>query len=459
MNRYIAIAAAGLIAAPAFAQQSQAAPSFDLLRAAHSADSLRTVSARQRAELAKLQRAAAARADTIARQQREIVALRATRVAIDSPSVMRVAVTKTARDTVPAVVRDVVTPRTVPVAPPTDSVKATRTPPAVAAPAARAAFPTTPAINGMLQFWMTAGDQGFRNGYRLRRAEVKASGSPTARIAWTVVLDFAKSLSASSTTTSSGSVQTAVSQTSRALQDANVVFLASPSVRVAVGQQKVPFGMEGFASSSTIEMVERALFASDRARGGSFGDTRDLGVAVRGVVGPSLDYHVGVFNGSGESQNDVDANLAKAVIARVLLRPHAALQLGASGVYAGNGAGDAPRRDREAVEVRVKRGRLLVQTEAVQGHDASILRRGAYLHAGYRIVPSLDLRARVDAWDPDVRREADLASATERDYLVGATWLVPSAGVKLQGDVARRTWSALLAPSRWELRINLQTSW
>ena len=311
----------------------------------------------------------------------------------------------------------------------------------------------------MVQFWITGGDAGFRNTYRLRRAEVKASGNAAPALSWVLMLDLGKTLSATSVMTSGGTVQTAVAQSGRPLQDAMMSAQVTPSLRIDAGQQKIPFGLEGAQSSSTLETVERALFASDRARGGSFGDMRDLGITARGRWTNAFDYQVGAFNGSGESQNDVDANQAKAIIGRVAVHPNSAIQLGLSGVYAGSTAADAPRRDRDGADLRIRSGKVLIQAEAVSGHDALIGRQGMYVLAGYHVLPTADVHFRFDAWDPDVQRESDAASATQRDYLTGVTWIMPGAGFKAQADIARRTWSAGITPSRWQLLINLQTSW
>jgi hypothetical protein len=309
----------------------------------------------------------------------------------------------------------------------------------------------------MLQLWLLGGDAGFRNTYRVRRAEVRASGTASPVVAWTLMLDMAKALSVASTATSAGGTQTTVSQGSRVLQDAAVMLQLHPRIRVDIGQQKIPFGIEGFQSSSTLPTVERPLFASDRARGGSFGDMRDVGASVRGRIGGALDYNLGAFNGSGESQNDVDANLAKSVVAHLAFRPVPMLLVGASGVSAGHGAGDAPVRDRLGVETRVQVGRAMLQAEAVNGHDGGISRQGMYALAGFRLRPALELHARFDSWDPDHAREEDAASVTERDYLGGLTWNVQ--GLKVQADAVHRTYSAELLPTRWQLLVNLQTNW
>jgi len=436
-----------LDARAASAQGASADPTFDLLRAAHAADSLRAITLRQRTALARAGQAIAARSDTILRLRRELASLRAradsTHVVPGAPVVA------------PAVIAPA--PSVVPTAPSAGAAP-TRSPPAPAS--APPSKPTTiaPTISGMLQLWLLAGDAGYRNTYRLRRVELKGTGAIAPRVTWTVMVDVAKALSVS-TTTSAGTTQSSVAQGSRALQDAVIGVRLHPRAWLDVGQQKLPFGIEGFQSSGTLPTVERALFASDRARGGGFGDVRDVGATVRGRLGTALDYHVGVFNGSGESQNDVDANLAKSGAVHLAYRAGSRLLVGASGVAAGRGAGDAPVRDRAGVELRAQIGALLVQSEAVTGRDGPLTRRGLYTHAGVRVRPALDLHARFDAWDPDAAREADATSATERDYLLGFTWIPLGPSLKAQADAVRRTYSAGLASARTQLLLNLQTNW
>jgi hypothetical protein len=82
-----------------------------------------------------------------------------------------------------------------------------------------------------------------------------------------------------------------------------------------------------------------------------------------------------------------------------------------------------------------------------------------YAHAGFRVRPPLDVHVRFDAWDPDRAREADAASATERDYLAGLTWNVVGTTFKAQTDLVHRTYSASLVPTRTQLLLNLQANW
>jgi hypothetical protein len=454
-----AVLACALAHAASAQQAVPTQPTFDLLTSAHAADSLRRVTARQQAALTKALLAERAKSDTIARQRRELAALTSARARRDS-----LATTIAAGATAPAAAAPPVpapAPSTTSVQlPPEKPVHVDLPVPAPAPTAAPALVPSVvsgPTLTGMLQLWLLGGDAGFRNTYRVRRAEVRASGTASPVVAWTLMLDMAKALSVASTATSAGGTQTTVSQGSRVLQDAVVMLQLHPRIRVDIGQQKIPFGIEGFQSSSTLPTVERPLFASDRARGGSFGDMRDIGASVRGRIGGALDYNLGAYNGSGESQNDVDANLAKSVVAHLAFRPVPMLLVGASGVSAGHGAGDAPVRDRLGVETRVQVGRAMLQAEAVNGHDGGISRQGMYALAGIRLRPALELHARFDSWDPDHAREEDAASVTERDYLGGLTWNVQ--GLKIQADAVHRTYSAELLPSRWQLLVNLQTNW
>ena len=449
-------------------QATPTQPTFDLLQSAHMADSLRRVADQQQAALAKALRANSAKSDTIVMQRRELAALAVRRARHDSAATH----SALAPASLPAVAAPVAT-TTVP-EPTSHAPVSVSTPPATAAPAPappvtpvvaspspatqRPAASTSPVLTGMLQFWIVGGDAGYRNTYRVRRAELRASGTVAPKIAWTIMLDLGKALSVS-TTTSGGTTKTSVAQGSRVLQDAAIMLQLHPRARLDLGQQKIPFGIEGFQSSGTLITVERALFASDRARGGSFGDMRDVGLSVRGRLAGTLDYQVGAFNGSGESQNDVDANLSKAVVAHVAYRPRQQFLVGASGVSGGRGAADAPTRDRVGTELRVQTTRWLLQSEAVAGHDGAVARQGVYVHAGYRALRPLDLHLRFDAWDPDRAREEDAASATERDYLAGLTWNVPGTPLKAQADGVRRTYSAALVPNRWQLLVNLQTSW
>jgi hypothetical protein len=327
------------------------------------------------------------------------------------------------------------------------------TPSAPARPAAVTFAPSQ--VSGLLQVLVSGGDAAaLKSSYRIRRAELKIVSDLGRKAQAIVMIDAAKALSLTSTAASSS-----VTQSSRALQDA-ILALPVRSVSIEAGQQRLPLGYEGAHSSSTLETIERALMESDRARGASFGDVRDLGVAAKGKW-KKLEYKAGVFNGSGETMNETaDRNVAKAVVGqlRVTVPFVKGLRVGASGATSGEPAGDKPVRDRVGADVIYVRGPLHLQAEAMTGQDAAIRREGMYVLAGWT-VKSLKLVARFDAWDPNTRLESATADVTERDYLAGFTWAVPSTRLKLQTAVVRKTWTRDVTAPITQALTQLQASW
>lgn len=320
-------------------------------------------------------------------------------------------------------------------------------------------------FNGLLQGWYAAGNSGIRNTFRIRRSELKFSGKITPWAGWTVMIDPSKALTLNNSyTVVDGSKvvsDTSVNQASRMLQDAFITFDYRRNVRVNIGQFKTPLSMEGLQSSAALDTVERALFASDRARGGTYGDVRDLGVMIHGPLTSSIDYQLGLFNGSGENQNDLDKNNQKAVAGRLVARPRflRGLQIGGSGVW-GNGSGPGhPRRDRLGAELLFKRDAFLVKSELMTGKDSDLNRLGYYAHVGYRLTPRMEAIFRVDRWDPDTRLETDSTNIAEQDFVTGINYYVTENNVKFQVNYLRKTFAGQVTPSRNLILINLQTSW
>lgn len=320
-------------------------------------------------------------------------------------------------------------------------------------------------FNGLLQGWYAAGNGGSRDTFRIRRAELKFSGQITPKAKWSVMIDPAKALSVNNTyTTINGTrvvTDSSVNQASRVLQDAFITLEYIKNVSIDVGQYKIPLGLEGLQSSATLETVDRALFSSDRARGGGLSDVRDLGVTIRGLLGKNFDYQLGFFNGTGENQNDFDKNDQKAVIGRLVVRPPfiKGLQIGGSGAWSNGRQGDRPRRDRLGAELLYRRDRFLAKSEVMTGEDGDLHRLGYYTLFGYRITPKVEGVFRFDSWDPDTRLETYPANVTERDYVVGVNYHVTESKLKLQLNYLRKTFANGILPARNLVLVNLQTAW
>jgi phosphate-selective porin len=306
-------------------------------------------------------------------------------------------------------------------------------------------------FNGLVQAWYAAGNEGFRDTFRIRRSELYFNGRITEKARWQIMLDPSKALALDA-----GAA--AVNPSTRVLQNAVVTFDAGPGTQVSVGQFKLPLGLEGRQSSGRLDTVERALFASDRARGGALADVRDIGILARWSSGTAVEVQAGVFNGVAETQNDVDGNDQKAVAGSIAWRPRRGLHLGASGAW-GNGRGDRPRRDRAGAEVELVRGPFTVRSELMAGRDGAVERMGAYGHLGYRLTPRLEAVFRLDQWDPDTRSDATAATVGERDYVLGMNVFLSRHNLKLQASYLRKTFREGVLPSRGVVLLNTQTFW
>ena len=320
-------------------------------------------------------------------------------------------------------------------------------------------------LAGLVQGWFMASDAGVADTFRLRRGEVKRGGEVNRRVRWDLVLDAAKALSVSNSyVTVNGQrvmSDTSVGQSGRMLQDAFLTLTRSSAFAVGIGQQKLPLAMEGVQSSSRLETVERALFMSDKARGGTYGDIRDFGVMAKGKVAKGqLEYSGGVFNGFGETQNDVDRDGQKPFIGRLVARPSAmkGFSFGSSYGRTMAHAGLPTRRDRAGVDASFARGRVLLASELMLGHDGAAERRGYYAHSSYRLFRDLDAVFRADTFDPDRASDATAATVKETDWLGGMTWRIAGPSAVLQINYLRTTFLDV-QPARHVMMANVQTAW
>ena len=314
-------------------------------------------------------------------------------------------------------------------------------------------------LGGLLQVWYIGGNGEPANTFRIRRAEFRLTGALSPRVGFTILADAAKQLTLATSTqrvdTTTLVNGVAVNQASRILLDAYVSLLPLDHLRIEVGQQKIPFSAEGVMSVTRLETAERAQFGSSRERGGSFADVRDLGVMIRGVDVPHLDYALAVMNGSGESQNSTDRNIQKSVIGRVV-GIAGALRVGASAVYGGEQTADHPRRDRVGGEAEFSAGPFTARTEYVSGLDGNTRRVGYYELMALRVLPWMDLVERLDSWDPDTHREDVEATARSLDALAGATFrLAPRSRAQL--NVIRRSFGGV-APAETSVLVSFETA-
>jgi hypothetical protein len=319
-------------------------------------------------------------------------------------------------------------------------------------------------VNGLLQFQFGASNTATASSFRIRRAELKLSGRISPIVSWATMFDVSKPLSLSNgTTTVNGTPvvsSSSVNQGSRLMQDAILTVDLTKNLHVDAGQFRLPLGNIGSGSSANLETIERPMFQADRARGGALGDIRDIGFVVRGPATSVADYWIGAFNGAGESQNTTDANNQKTVVGRVTFKtPVNGLRFGGSALYSGVDTTTPLKKDRYGAEITFIRGKYLARVEAQHGTDAAIDRMGGFALVGYRVIPRLQIVARVDSWDPDVSRDDTAGTARATDLMAGATYQLAGDNAKLQVNLSRRQFAGDVLRPTSQLLVNLQASW
>jgi len=326
-------------------------------------------------------------------------------------------------------------------------------------------------FNGLLQVWYLDNAPEFDQTFRIRRTELRFSGTFGDHSKWTVMIDPSRALNLFEDSTlvdDSIFVPTLeVNQSSRILQDALITVEFGPSFNVDVGQRKVPLSLVGLQSSAELKTVERALMYSDRARGGDFGDVRDIGVMAYGAITKHVGYQAGLFNGLGENQNNVTTKDELALAARVVARPDwlRGFALGASGgVNGGPDTGERRRRPfaprwRLGGEGLFKRGRWTAQSEIMGGRDDHRKGLGTYVLAAYHITSIWEVVGQVDFFDPDLSQNDNRFTTYELDFLLGVNFYLRENHLKFQANPVLKTFGPEGPASRVTFLMNFQASW
>ncbi len=300
-------------------------------------------------------------------------------------------------------------------------------------------------LHGFLQIYYRTGDPTTRDGYRLRKADLKFSGELSPRLRWRIGFDASKILALTKTTETvdSSTVLTdvAVDSRSRIVQDAALTLLLPHAMRLDVGQQIIPLSLEGTVPSSQIETIERTLFIVERSRATGLGDIRDIGASLNGTAADAIEYHLGLFNETGESQNTTDPNDQKAVLGRVALHipGMAHFQVGGSGGFQGGPPAGPQRRERAGGEIQYRDQYLTLRTELMSARDAALRRFGWYSLASARPTEQLQFVARIDSWDRDLHSETALTDAYERQIVAGTSYLFDGGVGKVAFNLVRQT--------------------
>jgi len=197
------------------------------------------------------------------------------------------------------------------------------------------------------------------NGFRLRRARLTATGKISDTLSYRVGAGL------------DGPANGAAASTVRLL-DAWMGYRASDALKVAFGQHKYEFTLEGAEATPDRLPVLRSEVTNEIAGklgvlGGTF---RDIGLKVGGSLknAMGLEYALSVINGSG--MNTGDNNGSKDVVGRVVFEPISGLFLGASG-YVGRSQNQGASLDVNesawGLEARYAMGGVKLRAEYVEG--------------------------------------------------------------------------------------------
>jgi Phosphate-selective porin O and P len=305
----------------------------------------------------------------------------------------------------------------------------------------RASLPVD--VHGFLEVYYRASDPTTKDGYRLRKADLKFSGSVSPHLRWRVAFDASKLLTVNKTLSELGDSialsDAAIDQRTRMLQDAALTLAVNHSTSIDIGQQIIPLSLEGTISTANVETIERTMFIIERSRAVGLGDIRDIGVSTNGLVADVFEYHAGLFNETGESQGTTDPNAQKAFVGRFAVHPPQlpGFQIGGSGGF--QGGPTSTRRERAGTEVQFKDSWVTVRAETMTARDAELRRFGWYTLAAVRPTPPLQLVARYDAWDRDRAHEASVVDAFERQIVVGGSYLIDGTAARFVVNAVRQS--------------------
>jgi hypothetical protein len=291
-------------------------------------------------------------------------------------------------------------------------------------------------------------DSNGNDTFYLRRLELKFNGKISPKADWTIMIDPAKNLKLNSKSSGGSLTDASVDQSSRILQDAFLSYRFNPHLSADLGQKKIPFGYEALQSTSTLDVIERALFMTQ----GKYADVRDTGLFVNGTW-PEIQATAAVLNGAGEVQNSKDTNAQKALAGRITFSPQMAkgLQLGISGIT--EQAADNTKHERVGADINYRADKLTLRAEyaaALQNQQRGF---GWYAHAGYKFRPQWEAVARFDTFNPNRLSPNN----REEDWLGGINYFVSSNSMLQVNYIHKRFFNGL--PINNVLFANYQYKW
>lgn len=268
-------------------------------------------------------------------------------------------------------------------------------------------------FNGLLQTWFlndtsTPADANFR----LRRTELRFSGSVLEKTRWLVMVDPSKSLR-------TGAVS--ASNDNKILQDVLVAFEPLARFELLMGQFKTLTTAEGLESSSALLLPERSVV------GRTFGDRREPGFMATYALSDAepVPMKMGVMVSNGEGTNIDDTNVKKDLSARVDVTPIPALTLGTF-VLLGNF--NFSEKGSVGANFRLTPGKAILKAEYVEGKELRIRRRGFVTEGGYTFCDVVQPVARYEV----LKSVQGRGTFTAHEATVGVNYFILGHNAKIQ---------------------------
>lgn len=281
--------------------------------------------------------------------------------------------------------------------------------------------------NALIQFWYLedqskaaiAADTNFR----VRRAELKLTGSTAENTRWFLVADFAKSLSTTSTSVVTGTSPTTKTSVdgvnttgdNKILQDMGIAFKLAPDLEVTLGQFKLPTTAESMQSTSELLFAERSLLTR------TYGERRDPG-AMLSYKYEKIKASVAMSNGQGANVDE--KNDRKDYSGRI----EATLPLGFSvGTFALCKDAICYDPNRYGVNLNWTSTDYYFRAEHVNSNFSQIRATGYVLDTGYKLSEQWQFAARYDSLKPNLANQFTSSAAT-----VGVNYFYSKQNLKLQ---------------------------
>jgi hypothetical protein len=263
-------------------------------------------------------------------------------------------------------------------------------------------------IGSLLQFWYQADqsnaatDAPFNSvdTFRLRRAEIRATGEINPQTLWLLAIDPA-------------TVREDVATRKSVLQDFVITYKLTQitdNLSVDFGQYKIPYGLAGLESSAKLDFAERPAICSVL----KWSDWRDLGAMARyenKLAGVGYVIQAGAFDGDG--QNLVDTNETKDFAGRIVITPAKGLSLGYA-QHENTAGAVSTKNSYNSIEAKFERGSVSAKGEYATADLTNSTVKAAtwWASAGYTVKKDLQLVVRYDWWDPNT---ADNTAASKID--------------------------------------------